>query len=155
MSHDQTQSDREYDRLYKDRPTTSEGRAERYILLAQKGWANIRAGDDCFESGDGEEVLALLFERIRREHEIYALLVDEDTWLSNRFRREERESRKQVSELSYPPGHPWFYVLGGKPFKAREIFNRVRAGDYRGYMMPQIEQAHLRLEAAMWHPHRG
>lgn len=146
MSHDQTQSDCEYDRLYEDRPTTSDGRADRYILLARKGWANTRAGDDCFESGDGEEVLALLFDKIRREHEIRALLVNGDTWLSNRFRREERESRERVSELSYPPGHPWYYVLGGKPLKPREIFNRVRDGNYRGYMMAQIEQAHLRQE---------
>ncbi len=95
MSHDQTQSERDYDRLYEDRPTTTEGRAERYILLTRRGWANSRAGDDCFESGDGEEVLERLFEKIRRDPEIRALIVGGQTWLSNRFLREERETLEQ------------------------------------------------------------
>ena len=146
MSHDQTDEEHEYNRLYAERPTTTEIRAERYILLARKGWADSRAGDNCFEAGDGEAVLALLFEKIRSDTDIRTLLVDDKTWLSNSFRRAEREERERLSPSTYSPGHPWYYVLGGRPLRPREILDHIRAGDYRGYLADEIEKVNNRPE---------
>jgi len=54
-----------YDRLYANRPATTRGRINRAILLIRRGWASMRAYDDCFEMGDGGAVLSGLMHHIR------------------------------------------------------------------------------------------
>ena len=56
-----------YDRLYHNRPKTTQGRIRRAILLIRKGWCNSRAYDDCFEIGDGQQVLEGLLDYICRK----------------------------------------------------------------------------------------
>lgn len=58
-------SDAEYDRLYLDRPRTRKGRAWLAGYLIRNGRACTRAYDNCFEEGDGGEVLALLIREVR------------------------------------------------------------------------------------------
>ena len=48
-----------------------------------------------------------------------------------------RRSRPEASEVpcidGYPPEHPWFYKLGGKPPYPKAIRNAAIASGYRGY----------------------
>ncbi|MEZ5896969.1 MAG: hypothetical protein R3C51_11285 [Parvularculaceae bacterium] len=34
---------------------------------------------------------------------------------------------------SYKPGHPWYYFLGGKTLRPKEILEAVRNASYHGY----------------------
>ncbi len=43
--------------------------------------------------------------------------------------------------LSYTPGHPWYYVLGGEPLALEEIKQRAIASGYQGYCFDRIEKA--------------
>ncbi len=71
----------EYGRLYDTRPTNSEDRMKRAILLIRKGWCNTRAYDDCFEMGDGGFVLALFMDHIRTvAPELRAMMIAQDAW---------------------------------------------------------------------------
>jgi hypothetical protein len=38
----------------------------------------------------------------------------------------------------YGPGHPWYYVLGGRPLTLKQIRESVMAKGYRGYMATNI-----------------
>jgi hypothetical protein len=73
----------EYDRLYKNRPRTTRGRANRAALLIRGGRCSgsfSRAFDDCFEMGDGAQVLALLMERVRQDPELKSLMQAQGVW---------------------------------------------------------------------------
>lgn len=45
-----------------------------------------------------------------------------------------------LEKTGYEPGHPWYYLLGGKPPTPKEILEATRHSGYRGY-------AHERLMA--------
>lgn len=38
----------------------------------------------------------------------------------------------------YYPGHPWYYLLGGRVLYPKEIRNQVKAATYRGYLKDDI-----------------
>ena len=59
--------DTEYDRLCLDPPKTRKGRAWLAGFLIRNGRACTRAYDDCFENGDGDQVLALLMREVRAD----------------------------------------------------------------------------------------
>lgn len=76
-------SDAEYDRLYASRPKTTMGRANRAALLIRGGKCSgefSRAYDDCFEMGDGAQVLALLMERVRERPELREMMKAQGVW---------------------------------------------------------------------------
>jgi len=76
-------SEAEYDRLYANRPKTTRGRANRAALLIRGGRCSgsfNRAFDDCFEMGDGAQVLALLMERVRAEPDLKTLMIEQGVW---------------------------------------------------------------------------
>lgn len=76
-------SEAEYDRLYADRPKTTKGRANRAALLIRGGRCSgefSRAYDDCFEMGDGAQVLALLMERVRERPELREMMKAQGVW---------------------------------------------------------------------------
>ena len=54
----------------------------------------------------------------------------------------------QKDNIPYNPGHPWYYVLGGRVQMPREIFNAVKASGYRGWREEDIEKASRRQEPA-------
>ena len=43
--------------------------------------------------------------------------------------------------LSYDPGHPWHYVLGGTALYPKQILQAVMASGYQGYLADTIQQA--------------
>lgn len=76
-------SEAEYDRLYANPPKTTKGRANRAALLIRGGRCSgsfSRAFDDCFEMGDGAQVLALLTERVRQDPELKSLMQTQGVW---------------------------------------------------------------------------
>lgn len=46
----------------------------------------------------------------------------------------------------YCPGHPWFYFLGGKPRRPKEILEATRLSGYQGYARDRIEAADAMAE---------
>jgi hypothetical protein len=46
----------------------------------------------------------------------------------------------------YCPGHPWFYFLGGKPRRPKEIFEATRLSGYQGYARDRIAAADAMAE---------
>ena len=99
----------EYERLYANRPATTRGRVNRAILLIRRGWANMRAYDDCFEMGDGGAVLSGLMRPIRyREPDLREAMkaqrvwsVDYDAWLDCPVRGRGGAS-KQPDDMQLP-----------------------------------------------------
>ena len=76
-------SEAEYNRLYANRPKTTMGRANRAALLIRGGKCSgefSRAYDDCFEMGDGAQVLALLMERVRERLELREMMKAQGVW---------------------------------------------------------------------------
>lgn len=76
-------SETEYDRLYANRPKTTKGRANRAALLIRGGKCSgefSRAYDDCFEMGDGAQVLALLMQRVRERPELREMMKAQGVW---------------------------------------------------------------------------
>jgi len=70
-----------YDRLYRNRPHTRAGRVRRAILLIRKGWCDSRAFDDCFEMGDGGQVLDDLLHHIAtKEPQLRTLMEAQRAW---------------------------------------------------------------------------
>ncbi|MEO0639085.1 MAG: hypothetical protein AAFY70_05145 [Bacteroidota bacterium] len=45
------------------------------------------------------------------------------------------------NDISYNPGHPWYYRYGGVIHTPREILEYVREGGYKGYDFERIERA--------------
>jgi hypothetical protein len=73
-------SDAEYDRLYLDRPKTRKGRAWLAGYLIRNGRACTRAYDNCFEDGDGGEVLALLMQEVRADPDMRRMMKEQGAW---------------------------------------------------------------------------
>ncbi len=73
-------NDAAYNRLYANPPKTIKGRVNRAALLIREGCAYTRAYDDCFEMGDGGEVLAHLMERVRKEPHLRDMMVKQGAW---------------------------------------------------------------------------
>ncbi len=46
----------------------------------------------------------------------------------------------------YDPGHPWYYFLGGRPKRLREILEATRACGYQGYARQDIAAADAMAE---------
>ncbi len=46
----------------------------------------------------------------------------------------------------YCPGHPWFYFLGGKPRRPKEILEATRLSGYQGYARERIAAADAMAE---------
>lgn len=47
----------------------------------------------------------------------------------------------------YCPGHPWFYFLGGKPRRPKEILVATRLSGYQGYARDRIAAADAMAES--------
>lgn len=45
------------------------------------------------------------------------------------------------AEWSYPPSHPWYYLLGAPVLPPKAILFQVRFAGYRGYRYEEIERA--------------
>jgi hypothetical protein len=73
-------SDAEYDRLYLARPRTRKGRAWLAGYLIRNGRACTRAYDNCFEEGDGGEVLALLIREVRADPDMRRMMEEQGAW---------------------------------------------------------------------------
>lgn len=52
----------------------------------------------------------------------------------------ERQAELEALRKSCGPGHPWFYVLGGKPLYPRQILEAVERAEYRGYLAREIDR---------------
>jgi hypothetical protein len=59
-------SDEDYDMYYQNPPQTMKGRAWLAGFLIRNDRACTRLYDNCFENGDGGQVLALLMQDVRR-----------------------------------------------------------------------------------------
>lgn len=46
----------------------------------------------------------------------------------------------------YCPGHPWYYFLGGRPHRPREILEATRQCGYQGYARDDIKAADAMAE---------
>jgi hypothetical protein len=46
----------------------------------------------------------------------------------------------------YCPGHPWYYFLGGRPRRPREILEDTRQSGYQGYAREDIKTADAMAE---------
>jgi hypothetical protein len=73
-------SDAEYDRLYLDQPKTRKGRAWLAGFLIRNGRACTRLYDNCFESGDGGQVLALLMQEVRERPDMRRMMQEQGAW---------------------------------------------------------------------------
>lgn len=51
-----------------------------------------------------------------------------------------------LSFHDYDPGHPWYYLLGGKPLTLKQIREHVGRRGYRGYNRDEIATASGRCE---------
>lgn len=71
----------EYHRLYANPPRTLPGRVNRAALLLREGLGRSRAFDDCFEMGDGGDVLARLLYRAHTEDpELLEMMKAQGIW---------------------------------------------------------------------------
>lgn len=50
------------------------------------------------------------------------------------------------NKTGYNAGHPWYYFLGGKPRRPKEIREATRQSGYKGYARDRIEAAHAMAE---------
>ncbi len=50
------------------------------------------------------------------------------------------------NQIPYEPGHPWYYVLGGKVLKPSQIKQNVIKSGYQGYLKEDIEKAANKVE---------
>lgn len=74
-------SDTLYQRLYANPPRTVKGRVNRAALLLREGMGCSRAFDDCFEMGDGGDVLArLLYRAHTQSPDLIELMKAQGVW---------------------------------------------------------------------------
>lgn len=50
------------------------------------------------------------------------------------------------SQTGYDPGHPWYYLRGGKILSFKEIRQSVIESGYQGYMIDRIQDADDKIE---------
>ena len=70
----------EYQILAANPPLTITERAERFLILAEKGWTGTRAADDCFEMGHGELVFALVIRHLKEDPTLIQGLKSQGCW---------------------------------------------------------------------------
>jgi hypothetical protein len=73
-------SDAEYARRRDHRPTTRKGRAWLAEYLIRNERACTRAYDNCFEEGDGDQVLALLLAQVRADPDLRRMMEEQGAW---------------------------------------------------------------------------
>lgn len=74
-------SDAEYERHYERPPKTMKGRVSLAALLIRNGRACTRLYDNCFENGDGDQVIAHLMRRIRNDApELRTMMQEQGAW---------------------------------------------------------------------------
>ena len=56
------------------------------------------------------------------------------------------ETSEPYEHEGYNPGHPWYYFLGGRPKRLREILEATRACGYQGYAREDIAAADAMAE---------
>lgn len=56
------------------------------------------------------------------------------------------ESSEPYEHEGYNPGHPWYYFLGGRPKRLREILEATRSSAYQGYARDDIAAADAMAE---------
>ena len=54
--------------------------------------------------------------------------------------------QEQNSLKTYSPGHPWFYLLGGRVLTPKEIRESVRASDYKGWRADELKKLEAKAE---------
>ena len=54
--------------------------------------------------------------------------------------------QEQNSPNTYSPGHPWFYLLGGRVLTPKEIKKSVRASDYKDWRADELEKLEAKAE---------
>lgn len=55
-------------------------------------------------------------------------------------------STENYKHQGYCPGHPWFYFLGGRPRRPKEILEATRQSGYEGYAREDIKSADAMAE---------
>ena len=50
------------------------------------------------------------------------------------------QANQEARRNSYGPGHPWYYVLGGKPLYPKQIMKAVEHCSYRGCVAADIDR---------------
>lgn len=74
-------TDAEYDRLCDRQPATLKGRVWLAIYLIRNGRACPRLYDNCFENGDGDQVIAHVMRSIRTESpELRGMMKEQGAW---------------------------------------------------------------------------
>lgn len=73
-------SDGEYEHYRDNPPKTRKGRAWLAAFLIRNGRACTRAYDNCFEEGDGEQVLALLMREVHNDPELRRMMEEQGAW---------------------------------------------------------------------------
>ena len=56
------------------------------------------------------------------------------------------ETSEPYEHEGYNPGHPWYYFLGGRPKRPKEILEATRACGYQGYAREDIADADAMAE---------
>ncbi|MFD2257709.1 hypothetical protein ACFSSA_13580 [Luteolibacter algae] len=56
--------------------------------------------------------------------------------------QEEQQSRPST----YSPGHPWFYLLGGRVLTPKEIRESVRESGYNGWRADELDKLEAKAE---------
>lgn len=56
------------------------------------------------------------------------------------------ETPEPYEHEGYNPGHPWYYFLGGRPKRLKEILQATRACGYQGYAREDIAAADAMAE---------
>ncbi len=51
------------------------------------------------------------------------------------------ETSEPYEHEGYNPGHPWYYFLGGRPKRPKEILEATRLSEYQGYAREDIKAA--------------
>tara|TARA_R110002110_G_scaffold233757_3_gene449496 strand:+ start:16722 stop:17177 length:456 start_codon:yes stop_codon:yes gene_type:complete len=59
---------------------------------------------------------------------------------------QEKWTTENYKHRGYCPGHPWFYFLGGRPRRPREILEATRQSGYQGYACEDIKAADTMAE---------
>jgi hypothetical protein len=60
--------------------------------------------------------------------------------------RKMSRQQEQSSPNTYSPGHPWFYLLGGRVLTPKEIKKSVRASDYKGWRADELKKLEAKAE---------
>lgn len=62
------------------------------------------------------------------------------------MKTQKKWTEENYKHRGYCPGHPWFYFLGGRPRRPREILEVTRQSGYEGYAREDIKSADAMAE---------